>query len=81
MDAKLTLNLDKGVKDRAKVYAKSQEISHSRLIENYLAALTSPGENSIELTPLVQSLTGMVELKEDFLEKEEYGKYLSKKYS
>ena len=41
MNSKLTLNVDKIVIEQAKAYAKSQKISLSRLIESYLASLTS----------------------------------------
>ena len=40
MNTKLTLNLDKGVIDQAKNYAKDNSVSLSKLIENYLDSLT-----------------------------------------
>ena len=60
MDAKLTLNIDKDVASRAKVYARKEGRSLSDLVENYLKLLTknSTIEDS-EYTPLVKSLLGM----------------------
>ncbi len=80
MDTKLTLNLDKSVIERAKVYAKSHKISLSRLIESYLASLTTKMSTEIEITPLVESLNGVIKLDEDFDYKESYTGYLMEKY-
>ncbi len=80
MDTKLTLNLDKSVIERAKVYAKSHKISLSRLIESYLASLTTKMSTEIEITPLVESLSGVIKLDEDFDYKESYTGYLMEKY-
>lgn len=67
MDSKLTLKLDTSVIERAKLYAREQNISLSKLIENYLDALTM-GERKeverVEISPLVKSLTGVVKLEE-----------------
>ena len=41
MDVKLTLKLNKGVIENAKEYAKNQQVSLSRLFENYLIAITN----------------------------------------
>jgi len=80
MDSKLTLNVDKAVIERAKDYAKEHNISLSRLIESYLASLTSRETKEIEITPLVQSLSGVVKIDKDFNYKEEYPDYLMQKY-
>ena len=81
MDTKLTLNLDKEVIEKAKDYAKSQSISLSKLIESYLGSLVNdmPSEE-IEITPLVKSLSGVINLDEDFDYKEKYTEYLLEKY-
>ena len=63
MDSKLTLKLDANVIKRAKVYAKKQDISLSKLIENYLDALTGSSSKKIKVSPLVESLTGVMKLK------------------
>jgi len=80
MDSKLTLKLDANVIKRAKMYAKEQDISLSKLIENYLHALTDGSSKKIEISPLVESLTGVVALKDDD-DKKDYTDYLTEKYS
>jgi len=40
MDTKLTLKLDSSIIELAKEYAKGHDISLSKMIENYLQALT-----------------------------------------
>jgi hypothetical protein len=81
MDSKLTLNIDKDVARKAKVYAKSNGRSLSDLVENYLKLLTrkSSIEDS-EYTPRVKSLLGCITLPEDFDYKKEVADYLTKKY-
>ena len=79
MDAKLTLKLDSSVIQRAKQYAKERNISLSKLIENYLSALLGTQVKKVEISPLVESLTGVIDLNE-VSEQKEYGDYLSEKY-
>lgn len=79
MDTKLTLKLDKSIIDRAKEYAKGKNISLSKMIENYLQALTNKQGKEIEISPLVESLIGVISPQEaDY--KKDYTKYLSEKY-
>lgn len=80
MDKKLTLSLDKTIIESAKIYAKSNNISLSQLIESYLAALTKHKKNEANITPLVDSLSGVLSLEETFDVKDEYAKYLMEKY-
>jgi len=80
MDTKLTLSLDKSVIEQAKTYAKSNKISLSKLIESYLATLTSKAKGEIEITPLVKSLSGVINLDDKINIKEEYADYLLEKY-
>jgi hypothetical protein len=80
MDKKLTLSLNKGVIENAKIYAKSNNISLSKLIESYLATLTRKDTIKSEITPLVKSLSGVIELPDEFNEKEAYTGYLMEKY-
>jgi hypothetical protein len=80
MDTKLTLNVDKKVIEKAKAYAKSQKISLSRLIESYLASLISQKSKDIDISPLVESLSGVIELDKDFDYKQKYTDYLIEKY-
>lgn len=81
MNSKLTLNLDKSVIKRAKGYAKNSGTSLSKLIENYLNALTSEDDNEKSVTPLVQSLTGIIPEQTDKKSKADYYDHLTKKYS
>jgi len=81
MDAKLTLNIDKDVARKAKVYAKKEGRSLSDLVENYLKLLTknSAIEDS-EYSPRVKALLGSVTLPKDFDYKKELADALVKKY-
>lgn len=80
MDTKLTLNVDKNVIEQAKEYAKSHQISLSRLVESYLASLIEKKDGETEITPLVESLSGVIELDKDFDYKESYTNFLMEKY-
>lgn len=80
MDTKLTLKLDQDIIEQAKAYAKANNLSLSKLIENYLSAITSEKQNQAKTSPLVKSLTGVINLEgKDY--KEDYTDYLAKKYS
>ncbi|MCF6212924.1 MAG: DUF6364 family protein [Flavobacteriaceae bacterium] len=81
MDSKLTLKLKNNIIEKAKLYAKKQNTSLSRLIENYLKTVTVTDEKEgIKITPLVLSLTGVIELEESNYKKR-YTDYLSEKYT
>ncbi|AVR44719.1 hypothetical protein C7S20_05255 [Christiangramia fulva] len=80
MDKKLTLSLNSNIIESAKHYAKSNNISLSKLIESYLGSLTKKEEKKSEITPLVKSLSGVISIDDDFDEKEEYTQYLIEKY-
>ena len=80
MNTKLTLNLDKGVIEQAKTYAKDNSVSLSKLIENYLDSLTKRSEKKSKISPLVQSLTGVIPSGK-YDDRNDYKDYLSEKYS
>ena len=80
MDKKLTLSLNQGIIENAKIYAKSNNVSLSKLIESYLATLTRKGKKTSEITPLVKSLSGVIDIPNEFNEKEAYSEYLMEKY-
>ncbi len=80
MDRKLTLSLNENVIESAKIYAKSNSISLSKLVESYLNMITKKKTKKVEVTPLVKSLSGVIDLPSDFDEKEFYGNYLIEKY-
>lgn len=82
MNTKLTLNLDRHVIDRAKDYAKNHQVSLSQLIENYLDSLTNKDDKKdVRVSPLVESLTGVIPHEDETDYKKEYYEYLNKKYS
>lgn len=80
MDTKLTLKLDEDIIERAKEYAKEKKTSLSVLIENYLQKITSNNTDKKKITPLVKSLSGIIDLPKDFTYKKDYTDYLIKKY-
>lgn len=80
MDKKLTLSLDQNIIEKAKDYAKSNKISLSKLIESYLKSLTKQSKEPAKITPLVESLSGVIDLPENYNEKEAYSEYLIEKY-
>ncbi len=68
MKTKLTLRIDDKVIERAKSYVKNQKISLSKVIEAYLDSLTRENDTEVKksITPLVESLTGIIKLPSDF---------------
>jgi len=80
MDTKLTLKLDRKIIERAKKYARNKDTSLSRLIENYLSWITSEKSRADKISPLVKSLSGIINLSENFNHKKEYSDYLENKY-
>lgn len=80
MDTKLTLKLNGEIIEQAKAYAKMKNTSLSKLIESYLGLLLDPNEKQ-EVTPLVRSLSGVVDLPKGFDNKAEYKKHILNKYS
>lgn len=82
MDSKLTLSLDKKVIEKAKEFARRHQTSLSRIVETYFEALTSEevDESEVEVTPLVESLCGVIELPVNFDYKELRTQYLSEKH-
>jgi hypothetical protein len=82
MDKKLTLSLNQTVIEKAKNYAKKNKTSLSKMIESYFDSLTNNefDENETPISPLVESLCGVIELPEGFDYKEAKAKYLLEKY-
>jgi hypothetical protein len=80
MDKKLTLSLNERVIEKAKLYAKEHQVSLSRLIESYLSSLIEKESEEIAITPLVESLSGVVSLPDEFDYKNDYSDYLLEKY-
>lgn len=81
MDTKLTLRLSDNVIERAKIYARNHKVSLSKMIEAYLDSITTQKEDKkTSITPLVESLSGVIDLPSDFDYKKEYRDYLVEKY-
>jgi len=81
MNVKLTVKLDSIVISRAKRYAKKKDTSLSKIIESYLDSITQPAASDIEITPLVEDLSGVIDLPAKYDYRKEYSDYLDQKYS
>jgi len=81
MDKKLTLSLNHKVIEQAKIYAKRNGTSLSKMIESYFQSITNSeqDETEIEITPLVESLCGVGELPDGFDYKKSRIMYLESK--
>ena len=80
MKTNLTLQLDKDILVQAKDVAKDNRVWLSKLIESYLMSLTSNPKKKIKISPLVQSLTGVIS-SDQVDDKNGYHDYLGEKYS
>lgn len=80
MNTKLTLKLEQNVIEKAKEYARSHRTSLSKLIENYLKKITNNETEKEKITPLVKSLSGIINLPKDYDHKKEYSDFLVDKY-
>lgn len=81
MNTKLTLNLNKNIIENAKDYAKENNVSLSKLIENYLNSLTNKQQKETKVSPLVESLTGIIPSESSEKNKDDRYDYLREKYS
>lgn len=81
MNTKLTLNLNKNIIESAKDYANENKTSLSKLIENYLNSLIRKEQKKSSISPLVESLTGVLPEIEKENSRDDYHDYLTKKYS
>lgn len=82
MNTKLTLNLNAEIIHEAKTYAKSQQVSLSKLVENYLNSLISEKRNEDDqISDFVKSMSTKTKLPADFDTKKERSTHLEKKYN
>lgn len=79
METKLTLKLNKIIIERAKKYASERNTSLSRMIENYLEAITGNKGEDFKISPLVESLTGVIKTP-PVDHKKDYSEFLTKKH-
>lgn len=80
MNTKLTLNVDKKIIERAKAYASSRKISLSRLVENYLSAISGDAADRLDISPLTKELSTIVKMKKKIDCKKAKEEYLIAKY-
>jgi len=80
METKLTLRLKKKVIDQAKKYANDHQTSLSKLIENYLSAITIESGSTEKITPLVKSLSGVIQVSKIEDPKGNYQEHIKEKY-
>lgn len=81
MEAKLTLKLNEGSISRAKKYVSQIGTSLSAIVENFFDNLTiNEDKAEFSYSPLVNELSGIIHLDENFDYKSEYSSYLDKKY-
>jgi hypothetical protein len=81
MNTKLTLTIEQTIIEKAKKYANDKGRSLSDIVENYLKVITKEDNiESIELTPIVQSLKGTFKTHKNIDYKKELSKRLSEKY-
>lgn len=81
MSYKLTLSIDKGLSEQAKIYARTQGRSLSDLVESYFKIITSDQpDQKISVSSKIKSLRGVLKVDEDYDYKEELSNALSKKY-
>ena len=81
MDSKLTLKLDKDVIEKAKIYAEKNNMSLSKMVEKYfIAFINDEKSDSFKPTSLVNELSGIITLEDDYNHKDDYAKFISNKY-
>jgi hypothetical protein len=82
MDSTFTLKIKKKINDQSKKYANDHNTSYSKLIENNLSAITKETFSEEVISPLVKSLSGVIEfpLSKDINHNEFYHKHITKKY-
>jgi hypothetical protein len=80
MNSKLTLKLNTGIINRAKKYAKEHKTSLSKMVESYLDSVTKAEEPGKEISPLVRSLSGVIDLPDDYDYRKDYSEYIDRKY-
>jgi hypothetical protein len=74
--SKLTLSVDDAVILRAKIYAKKQGVSVSKMVEAYLAAVADPPARVTADTPILRAVRGILK-KADVTD---YKRHLANKY-
>ena len=83
MYSKLTLNIEQKTIENAKIYARNQKRSVSKLVEEYLSTISSKNNEPIEhnsLGPITKELVGVIKIKEDVNYEDLFTDALMEKY-
>ena len=81
METILTLKLSNDSISRAKEYVSQIGTSLSAIVENFFDNLTvNDNKSEFSYSPLVNELSGIIHLDENFDYKSDYTSYLDKKY-
>lgn len=80
MEKKLTLKLDKKTIDQAKIYARRNNLSLSKMVEKYFKSLSEENTPKQKNTKLVNELSGIISLNKEIDHKDEKLSYLLEKY-
>lgn len=80
MDTKLRQHLDKDLIEQFKCYAKSNNACLTKSVENYLDELAKISDKKSQISPLVESLAGVIP-SGNYDDREDYKEYLFGKYS
>lgn len=80
METKLTLKLNDNSILRAKEYVSERKTSLSSIVENFFDSLTLNKKSDFEYSPLVNELSGIIHLNEEYDYKADYASYLEHKY-
>ncbi len=81
MEKKLTLKMDQDVISKAKLYAEQKKTSLSKMVELYFRTITESEINQNQnYSLLVKELSGIIKLDNETDYKDDYTKYLIKKY-
>jgi hypothetical protein len=82
MYTKLTLNVEQAVIENAKIYAKNNKKSISKLVEDFLASISTNKSNinEIRLGPITKELAGIIKVNTDINYKDILTDALMEKY-
>ncbi len=83
MNTKLTLNIEKDVIEIAKKYAQERRQSLSSIVQNYFKHLTGNRkiQDGLDISPIVKNLSGIINLNDNYNDKDDYHKHITEKYS
>lgn len=82
MYKKLTLRLDNDIIEQAKRYATENNESLSKMVEKYFKMMVNNKEpdKKYNISSEIKSLSGVIDLPENFEIKQEYNDYRDRKY-